>query len=472
LAKRVSADTITQITGAAGFREDKKPATTPPTAEELIEKTRDRLAREVIAAQAWLDAADPENERTVEFRTKDLVQAKANQKMFEELLDDVPAGFRLAPTFYSRITMEENDKIREEYSYHVRPRFLKFLGENYADDLRKLGIAEEGIERMKGGLDPEDADGKKYNLNVDHIIERAGSGTMGKTKSPDPDSPHCRETFDINHFGNFILLPEPVHEFKNKLNDLQVASDMPYGQGKWILMMVPERNAKHHGFVAQPQPATSKLKGVEAHYPGINHSRYILDVITAEIAEMKETGDIRNIVRGLVTEAGDQKVAEIADMDARKKKGGLRQKFNAAIAKDKDSEFIVNGLVRPAIKDVTDTLTKLFRHVSYDTKGRREQDFWEFARLFRSAQVKNLRVDIEALPVPEAAEMHRAFNLLEKDINKLADKLDAEGKARRAANPKPVNDNGEKKPFNRNNGKKPFRKNNGGGSRVKQPGAR
>lgn len=472
MAKRVSADTITQITGAAAFREDQKPASAPPTTEELIEKTRTRLQKETIAAKAWLDAADPENERTIEQRTKDVVQAEANEKLFEELLKDVPKGFKLAPTFYSRITMEENDAIKQEYSYHVRPRFLKFVGENYAGDLRKLGIAEEGIERMKNGLDPEDADGKKYNLNVDHIIERAGSGTMGKTKSPDPDSPHCRETFDINHFGNFILLPEPVHEFKNKLNDLQVASDMPYGKGKWILMMVPERTAKNHGFVAQPQPANSKLEGVTAHYPGINHSRYILDVITAEIAEMKETGNIRNIVRGLVSEAGDQKVAEAADLDARKKKGGLRQKFNDAIAKDKDSEFIVNGLVRPAIKDVTDTLTKLFRHVSYDTAGRREQDFWDFARLFRSQQVKDLRVDIEALPVPEAAEMHRAFNLLEKDVNALADKLDAAGKARRAANPnprpKPVNDNGAKKPFN----KKPFRKNNNGGGRIKQPGAR
>ena len=48
LAKRVSADTITQITGAATFREQEK-ASPPPNTADLIEKTRERLAKEVAA---------------------------------------------------------------------------------------------------------------------------------------------------------------------------------------------------------------------------------------------------------------------------------------------------------------------------------------------------------------------------------------------------------------------------------------
>lgn len=477
MAKRVSADTITQITAAANFREQPL-ASPPPTIEELTDKIRDRLAKEVFAAKAYLDAADPENERTVEARKKDLAQATVNQKMFEELISDVPKGFRLVPTFYSRITTEENDAIKQEYSFSVRPRFLKFVGENYADDLRALGIAEEGIERMKNGLDPQNDKGEKYNLNVDHIIERAGSGMMGKTKSVDPDSPMSKPSFDINHFGNFVLLPEPVHEYKNKLNDLQLASDMPFKKGKWILMMVPERNDAHHGFVAQPQPANSKLKGVLGSPPGLNHSRYVVDVTLGELSEMKNTGAIRQTVRELINTAHAEgsTVADMAEAEARQKKPGLRAKFNAAVAGDAKSDFIVNGLVRPAIADVTYTVSHLFRRVSRDMSDKRKEDaFHEFTRFFRSQQMKDLRMDVEALPVPEAAEMGRVFQQMEQDIKRIADRLDAAAKLRNAANPnfKPGNDNAApKKPF-----KKKFNKggNNGGGNngaRIRTPGSR
>lgn len=468
LAKRVSADTITQITGAATFREQEK-ASPPPTTADLIEKTRERLAKEVAAMQAFVDAADPENERTIEARTKDLVQAQSNQQLFETLLKDVPTGFRLEPTFYSRITMQENDAIREEYSYHVRPRFLKFVGENYADDLRALGIAEEGIERMKSGLDPEDRNGHKYNLNVDHIIERAGSGTMGKTKSADPDSMSSKPVFNINHFGNFVLLPEPVHEYKNMLNDLQVASDMPWGKGKWILMMVPERTNEHAGFVAQPQPKTSKLKGLSTNPPGQNHSQYIVEVTLGQLADMKDTGNIRTLVRELIVEAdaGGKTVAETADIEARQKKGGLRKKFNDAVAKDPEAAAII-GMVRPALDDVTQNVSSLFRRVSRSTSSRNEKDaFWEFVRFFRSPEVKNLKLDAEALPLPESAEMLRTFRQIEQDMKAKADQLDAEGKAARVARGQSANDDSfKKKPF-----KKPFR-NGGSNSRVNRPGQR
>ncbi len=470
LAKRVAADTITQITGAAGFREQLGVPSPAPTAQEIIEKTRERLKKEVIAADAYLDAADPENERTIEARQKDVLQAGENLKMFEDLLKTVPVGFKLAPVFYSRITMEENNAIKEQYSFHVRPRFMKFVGENYGADLKALGVSDEGIERMKGGLDPEDANGNKYILNVDHIIERAGSGKMGKTPSVDPDQPGAKPTLEINHFGNFVLLPETVHEYKNKLNDLQLASDMPFGKGKWIIMMVPERDAVHHGFVAQPQPAGSKMASITGHPAGQRHNEYIVEVTSKLLAEMKDTGTIRPIVRGLVAEADQEgkTVAEMADLEARQKKPGLRQKFNAAVAKDPQMDMIVNGLVRPAVKDVAENVSQLFRKLSRDTSDRyKEQAFWDFARFFRSAAVKELRQDVEALPVVEAADMVRTFNLLEKDINALADRLDAAGKARRAANPNPVSSND-------NSGKKPFRKPGGGngGSRVKRPGER
>lgn len=473
MAKRVSAETITEITGAPGFGEQKTPIPAAPTAQDLIDKTRLRLAKEVFATEAWLDAADPENERTIEMRKKDVKLAKENQQLFEELIADVPNGFKLVPTFYSRITTDENNAIKDEYSYSVRPRFLKFLGDNYADDLRALGIPEAGIERMKGGLDPSDGNDTFYRLNVDHIVERAGSGMMGKTKSPDPDNGN-RVTYNVNHLGNFVLLPEQVHEYKNKLNDLQVASDMPFGKGKWILMMAPERNDIHHGFVAQPQPANSKLKGLQEKPLLSYHAQYSATTMAREISELKQLNGMRPLVRGMIetAEAEQTTVAELAETQVRQKKGGLRKSFNDAVSKDRESDILVNGLVRPAIKDLTDSFASLYRKVSKSTAQPRERDaFWDLLRLYQGDEVKNLRADVAALPVPEAAEMVSVFRQLDTDFNKLATKLKAEDAAARANRP-PANDDQYKKPYNRNNNRGGNRGGGQGDSRIKRPGQR
>ncbi len=473
MAKRVSAETITEITGAPGFGEQKTPIPAAPTAQDLIDKTRLRLAKEVFAAEAWLDAADRENERTIEMRQKDVKLAKENQKLFEDLIADVPNGFKLVPTFYSRITTDENNLIKDEYSYSVRPRFIKFLGDNYGDDLRALGIPEAGIERMKGGLDPSDDNDTFYRLNVDHIVERAGSGMMGKTRSPDPDNGN-RMAYNVNHLGNFVLLPEQVHEYKNKLNDLQVASDMPFAKGKWILMMAPERNDIHHGFVAQPQPATSKLKGLQEKPLLGYHAQYSVITTAREISELKQLNGIRPLVRGMIetAEAGQTTVAELAEAQVRQKKGGLRKAFNDAVSKDQESDILINGLVRPAIKDLTDSFASLYRKASKSTAQPRERDaFWDLLRLYQGDEVKNLRADIAALPVPEAAEMVSVFRQLDTDFNKLAAKLKAEDAVNRANRP-PANDDKYKKPYNRSNNRSGGQGGGRGDSRIKRPGQR
>ncbi|MDI1228462.1 MAG: hypothetical protein PSY14_12330 [bacterium] len=473
MAKRVSAETITEITGAPGFGEQKTPIPAAPTVQQVIDKTRLRLAKQVFAAEAWLDAADPENERAIEMCKKDVKLAKESQLMFEELIVDVPKGFKLVPTFYSRITTDENNLIKDEYSFSVRPRFLKFLGDNYGDDLRALGIPDAGIERMKGGLDPSDGNDTFYRLNVDHIVERAGSGLMGKTRSPDPDNGN-RMAYNVNHLGNFVLLPEQVHEYKNKLNDLQVASDMPFGKGKWILMMAPERNDIHHGFVAQPQPSNSKLRGLQEKPLLSYHAQYSATTMAREISELKQLNGMRPLVRGMIetAEAEQTTVAELAETQARQKKGGLRKSFNDAVSKDVESDILINGLVRPAIKDLTDSFASLYRKISKSTAQPRERDaFWDLLRLYQGDEVTNLRADVAALPVPEAAEMVNVFRQLDADFNKLAAKLKAEDAISRANRPASNDDKFAKKPYNRNNNRG-GQSGGRGDSRIKRPGQR
>ena len=476
LAKRVSADTITGITGSARFNATGDKAAPPPSVEDLADKIRTRLKKQTFAAQAVLDAADPENERQIAPREAALKQAQENEKTFEYILDNVPDGFKLVPVFYDRITMEENNAIKEEYSYKVRPRFLKFLGENYAEDLKALGVPAEGIERMKGGLDPVDARGNLFNLNVDHIVERAGSGKMGTTRSADPDLPGLAATFEVNHIGNFILLPEKVHEFKNMLNDLLEASDMPYKKGKWILMMAPERNELHHGFVAQPQKKGHPLEGVGTHPLTFRHNQFLAEITTSQFAELKDIGNMRTLVRSLLTEAQKQKttVAALAETETRSKKPGIRKAFNDAVAKEPKAAELVDGLLRPGLRDFTQGMAEHFKRISQKTETyNQKQAVWEFARFLRSQMVKDLRADAEALPVPESAEMSRVFNQLTRDVNAICDRLDAEGKARRAT---ASNDNtGDQKPPSKKpqQGKKPYRKKQDPGALdIKKPGKR
>lgn len=477
MTQRISADTITGITGSARFSEAGQNAAPPPSVADLADKIRTRLKKQTFAAQAVLDAADPENPRQTEPREAVLKQAQENEKTFEYILDNVPDGFRLVPVFYDRITMEENNAIKDEYSYKVRPRFLKFLGENYAKDLKALGVPDEGIERMKSGLDPVDAHGNLFNLTVDHIVERAGSGKMGTTRSADPDLPGLAPTFEVNHIGNFVLLPEKVHEFKNILNDLQEASDMPYGKGKWILMMAPERNALHHGFVAQPQKKGHPLEGVGTHPLTLRHNEFLSEIATSQFAELKEIGGMRTLVRGLIAEADKKKttVAALAEAETRSKKQGLRKAFNDAVAKDPKAAELVDSLLRPGLRDLTESMAAHFKRVSRKTDTRHQKKaVFDFARFFRSKMIKDLRADAEALPIPEAAEMSRVFNQLTRDVNALCDRLDTEGKADRVQNGIPSNDNADSmKPYAKPQGKKPYRKKQDtGGLDIKKPGKR
>ena len=458
MAKRVSADTITGITADPTNNGSTNPTPPAPTYDELLVKIRTRLAKIIVAAEASLDAADPENERDIANRTANLAQAKENQQTFEKMLKNVPDGFQLVPTYYSRITKEENEKVREEYSFKVRPKFMKYLGENCAAELKALGVSDAGVNRMKNGLDPVDDKGK-------HIIERAGSGNLGKTKAVDPDMPGAEPTFRVNHIGNYILLTEKVHEFKNILNDLQNASDMPYGKGKWILMMAPLRDATHPGFVVPPQSKASGLDGVGTHPQSLKHNEFVITSALADLERFKNTGNMRQVVRSLIAQAGSKPVAEVAEAEAAQKKpGALRRAFAGAVAADPKATELVENFIKPALTDVTTSVTTLYDDIQSKIntpKGR--FDFWEFTRFFRSQQMKDLRADVEALPFEEASTLHAKFNKLATNMNAMADKLDAESKARKVANPNGANDNAAKKPYQRNNGpRKPGQRFNNG----------
>ncbi|MEZ0223925.1 MAG: hypothetical protein ACAH83_05180 [Alphaproteobacteria bacterium] len=434
MAKRVSADTITEITSNPAFRGRQTAESPPPTTEQLTDRIRQELVDRIAAARALVAADAPPSPDPYAPRPEvRLARALEDQKQFEEMLKEVPKGFRLSPVLYSRIDAKAKEELTQEYTYHVRPRFLKFLAENHADELKDLGICERGVERMRQGLDPVNENGLLYSVNIDHIIERNGSGVWGATKEKDPDQPDAVEKFHPNHFGNFIILPEKIHEFKNELNDIQHASDTPHGQNKWVLMMVPERNATFSGFVCPKQDASHRLAGLDLRamddFKKTEHGEFIVNTVLHGLAEFKDMGSVRQIVRGQILEA-DRLRTKVAELAAQPK-SGLRKAFNDAVAKEPATQAHLDNLVKPALRDVTNYVKNTFAELSAKTGTSKERAaFWKFARFFRSQPVRDLQTDIEALPFEEASEMHRSFLKLKTEVTKVCDRLDAENKAR------------------------------------------
>ena len=436
MAKYVSADTITEITTSPGFLQPHQSVSSPPSAEDLVKSIRADLAAQLDLAERRERGQAPRDAgRNFQHGAPpSSSEVRDDIRQFEQILKEVPPGFALTPVVYSRITTAENALIKNEYSYLVRPSFLRFCAEHHADELKNLGICDSGIDRMRNGLDPADEQGELYSVNIDHILERAGSGMYGKTKAPDADNPGMAEAYKPNHFGNLMLIPEKVHEFKNALNDLQRASYTSPGNTKWILMMTPLRDAAHSGFVCPPLPASHRLSGLDTrgtdNFAKVEHGQYVLGVTLNHIDRLRDMGDLRTTVRDLVAKADalNGTVAEIAEAEAAKNgESSFRKAFDAAVRKDAGTADHLDKLVRPALVDVSEQVNSLYTRLTQNLATPKDRAaFWEFAHFMRSPKMQDLRFDVEALPFEEASQLSKTLEKMVPEVQKTCDRLDAE----------------------------------------------
>lgn len=470
--KRVSAETITEITSAAGFFDPAHPPSpaTPPSVEDICDMIRADLKQRLEDTRAREAAGQP----PVKYAPT-AAQLEKQQQEFEELIKDIPEGFALAPVLYSRISREENAEIHSEYQFIARPRFLRFLGENHADDLRALGIAEHGIERMKNGLDPADENGKMYDVNIDHITERAGSGLWGKSKEVDPDQPDGPAVSHANHFGNFILLPKQVHEYKNKLNDIQHITRTEPGECMWTIMIVPERNDLHAGFVCQPQPDGHVYSGLarrkDEAQNQINHGIFLFSTVAEEIAQVSKTPGLSTVLVDFKKAAAQEgkSVSKAANDDIRDNKApGLRRLFNDAVSKYPEAQRDLDTLVRPGLVDTASHMGKLFDRVAKNRhNGKRGREAWErFVRTMKGRNMRDFREKAESLPLRESTDLYFALRRIDMGIRD-ARQQDGIGKVQPG---QPANANGQqpwqkkqdaKQDKNRGKGKKKHRRHGG-----------
>lgn len=243
--KKVSAATVTRLSlrAAAGVGSS-APLPPQPTREQLLKDLHDRVG-------------DPAR--------------------VESFLADLPHGFEIVPVLYTRIHQQQNSMVEAEYSLSVRADFLRFLGETQKGPLRALGFCEHAIARLCRGLDPATKDGDYYQVSVDHIIERAGGGVFSQERAIDPQRQKRRkderQTYQVNHFANMILLPDDVHDYKNRLAAMQGINGVPIGESRWLLMMVPVNEGQTHGYVSPPPRAGQKL-GRLVHRRGYSGQRW------------------------------------------------------------------------------------------------------------------------------------------------------------------------------------------------------
>lgn len=423
MAKRVSAETITEITSSPGFVPPGK-VPTPPSAEDLIEATRKDIAARVEKFNRLL-SGPLSNEDTLRAR-ESLAKAKADKENFETAIKEVPEGFKLVPVLYSKITQEQNGAIHNEYLSNVRSRFLKFIGENHADAARKLGICEHGIDRMKQGLDPADSEGRPYEMNIDHIIERAGSGLWAQSKEKDPDqAPEVEDKFRQNHFGNLILIPEKIHNYKNMLNNLQRIGQLQPGESKWVLMMVPERNEQNPGFICPPQTPGSRwdILSVRPKDPSrdTHHADFIVKQTNDRIREFRAIPLAERTMQVIETiaQAYGRPAVEMPD-ESVKGRRSLSQIFNDIIAHD-DKAREIEKLMRPMLKEAAFSINKAFDtaidHLGDPERG--QKLLANFAGFFRSGAMKTLRDQVSKMPLAEAAEVHKLCKTIERDLDML-----------------------------------------------------
>jgi len=324
---------------------------------------------------------------------KDLTESAAHNSNYGKppttlpFKDDIPIpdGLGMAPVLYTRISRDQNKAVYREFCKKVKPKFYKFLAQNHKQDLQKLGICDHGIERMKKGMSPANKHGKSYNVSIDHIIERAGSGKFGLEKAQDPYlSAASSPTYKVNHFNNLILMTQTVHDdVKNAINEKQKLWELSPGKSKWGFMAVPVRDANRQGFVHYIAPKNTTKHSVAskedtAKYgvafkedtisAKIEHASFALDKARDRLVAFSQNATVNTATKTIenLSRLQNKTVTEVLERqektgEARKAK--LSTIFNEIVKYDPAARRTYNDEIVPLFYEMNKVLEDLRKSV-------------------------------------------------------------------------------------------------------------
>ena len=387
----VSAATITAMTLCASFNRAAKPVGAPPSVEALIEDALARMKRPAVKAE------------------------------FKKLLDNVPAGFALVPVLYSRINPAQSPQIRREFMFTVRTRFMAHIAHHHAQELSAMGICAFGIDRMKRGLEPTNDKGRTYNVNIDHIVECAGSGSWGDTRALDKVSGLADPTYRVNHFANLMLMPEEVHHYKNMLKDLQDKTDIKQGENSWVLMLTPLRPAGTSGYVCPPQkqgssvtyrPETPAMKLSEAMYK----NELLLNALQKLHAHPVVSSILKSIE--LVSYAEGVTVADTVNQNRGDLAATIRAAFTDTVSRDPSAQKLADVVALEAA-DAREMMARAaMASMSNLGQQRGRNEFKAFTDFFEGHRVAMVRALVALLPMVGTCALHTDFKALTATIEK------------------------------------------------------
>lgn len=435
--KKVSAATITHLSAAAAYSAAVS-ASAPPTVEDMM----------------------------TALNTSHRVQARE----LAALLTQVPAGFAVVPVLYTRISQQQRAALESEYVFSVRQRFLKFLAQTQQTALSDLGICAHGIARMARGLDPANAQGQRYTVSVDHIIERAGSGKLANARVRDEQRDDAMsQTYAPNHFSNLILLPQDVHDYKNRLNGLQDIYHMSEGDSRWILMLTPVVSAHNPGYVCTPQPVDRTLGQLALHKPTLPQHIGETKTIAVEAIEKMQAltqdtsaGSVLQMLEQLArknrpshanlgrSDDPDQQrqlesiylgagftVADLGVVQPRsphaannnQRKGAkahtnvasapntLRAIFNAAVSHDPDAQHVIARDLRPSLRELTQLLEETYaRALASELRTSGHQNYSDFVQFFRGRNIRRLCIEASRYPLAESRDLLATYRRINREV--------------------------------------------------------
>ncbi len=352
MKKNVSTDTARELSERASGSGGRN--TSSPSREFFLQNIRGRYG--FLLSQKKKELSRAPDEKAAEKIRSSIDRYQSQLEKFEKAVANIPPQFSLTEIKYTRISKEQNQKVEHEYSDYVRPRFLMFLAEKFSDDLKKLGICDHGITRMKNGLDPADEHRNIYNMTVDHIIERAGSGDWGENRALDGDIPKNsgrRATYKVNHFDNLIMLPAPIHDdIKNAINEVQDLPSLKPGETAWAMMMVTRGRTDAECYMYMPADAQEQKRYVHKNKRNLMNEIYQVVVLaghmTSESRLFNEFADLSHKHGGA----------------AAQRKGALSKKFNGS----EDAQFIFNRRIKPLAREFDALLDSIEARIAEEKK--------------------------------------------------------------------------------------------------------
>ena len=400
--------TITRLTGGL--------IKAAPTKDELITQIRQELSSHITQAEEEQKQQQAAGQLRGSFN-KAVRRAQKELARFEQIISHVPDGFALAPVYYKGPDTAEKKDIYDEYLTHVRSQFLRYIATEHADAVTALGICETGIDRMRKGLEPAADQKRPYNVDIDHIVERAGSWHMGDTQQKDPLNPG-RTKAQVNHFANLILLPSEIHGMKNNLNNVQFSSGPPARQGRWMLMLVPDDT--HAGFVCPPQPKRI-LNGLSFRTSDISRKTgyltFQIDNVYRSLESLRQSSIVRKALAlyDAIAENKNTTVMKAAAQDPE-----LSRVFNYLATQDPHASAELAQIFRPGLNEIKDSITDIFNEVSPDNpSAATAKQRIVFSRLYQGRKIKRLKKTLTTLPFPEAQALSETLTRID---NKLKEK--------------------------------------------------